>query len=70
MAEQLQDGEFWLHVKNKVVNFVCLIDFYHESVQILEQGWRDVERLRDYKNPVFNHVLSLALIGALLNCIT
>lgn len=31
MTEQLQDGEFWPHTRNKVVNFACLLDSYNES---------------------------------------
>lgn len=66
MTEQLQDGEFWPHTRNKVVNFACLLDSYNESGQMLYQGWRDIEHLRDALNATeqsLSSLMQLALLG-------
>lgn len=66
MTEQLQDGEFWPHTRNKVVNFACLLDSYNESGQMLDQGWRDIEHLRDALNATeqsLSSLMQLTLLG-------
>lgn len=64
MTEQLQDGEFWPHTRNKVVNFACLLDSYNESGQMLDQGWRDIEHLRDALNATEQSLSSLMQLTA------
>lgn len=44
----------------------CLLDFYNESGQMLDQRWRDIEHLRDALSATeqsLSSLMQLALLG-------